>query len=147
MMVAAFFSNQYILFLISPALSLFFAIMPMVLSSYLVQVGLRLNDIEDNVNEIIGDEPIMYWKKVLNYSVKGEDEIAKKLQKYWSRAFFLGIISGAVPIIVSLWLGISWLSLKIGVVAWFVAVLYGAISITVFYLAFRFFVLHDWEKE
>ena len=66
MMIDAVFSNQYILFLISPALSLFFAIIPMVLLSYLVQVGLRLNDIEDNVNEIIGDEPIMYWKKVLN---------------------------------------------------------------------------------
>jgi ABC-type transport system involved in multi-copper enzyme maturation permease subunit len=64
MMVAAFVSNQYILFLISPALSLFFAIIPMVLLSYLVQVGLRLNDIEDSINEIIGDEPTMYWKKV-----------------------------------------------------------------------------------
>ena len=74
-------------------------------------------------------------------------KIAKKLQKYWSRAFFLGIISGALPIVVSLWLGISWLSLKIGVVAWFVAVRYCVIAITVFYLAFRFFVLHDWEKE
>jgi hypothetical protein len=38
MMIDAFFSNQYILFLISPALSLFFAIIPMVLLSYLVQV-------------------------------------------------------------------------------------------------------------
>jgi hypothetical protein len=38
MMIDAFFSSQYILFLISPALSLFFAIIPMVLLSYLVQV-------------------------------------------------------------------------------------------------------------
>ena len=78
---SAFFSNQYILFLISPALSLFFAIMPMGPSLTQVQVGLRLNDIEDSVNEIIGDEPIMYWKKVLNYSVKGEDENRKKASK------------------------------------------------------------------
>ena len=147
MMIDAFFSNQYILFLISPALSLFFAIIPMVLLSYLVQVGLRLNDIEDNVNEIIGDEPIMYWKKVLNYSVKGEDEVTTKIRKYWNRTFFLGIISGVVPVAVSVWIGISWLLLKIGAVAWFVAILYGAIAITVFYLSFRFFVIHDWEKH
>src|SRR5437667_9931789 len=44
MMVAAFFSNQYILFLISPALSLFFVVIPMALSGYLVNIELRLND-------------------------------------------------------------------------------------------------------
>jgi hypothetical protein len=147
MMVAAFFSNQYILFLISPALSLFFVTISMTLAGYLIHVGLRLNDIEDSINEIIGGEPTMYWKRVLNYSVIGEDEIAKKLRKYWNRTLFLGIMVGVVPVVFSLWLGISWLSSKVGVVAWIVAALYGAIAITALYLAFRLFVLQDWEKE
>jgi hypothetical protein len=147
MMVAASLSNQYILFLISPALSLFFVIIPMTLAGYLIHVGLRLNDIEDSVNEIIGGEPTMYWKRVLNYSVKEEDEITKKLEKYWNKTLFLGIIVGIIPVAFSLWLGISWLSSKVGVIAWIVAALYGAIAITALYLAFRLFVLHDWEKE
>jgi hypothetical protein len=148
MMIAAFFCNQYILFLISPALSLFFVVIPMALAGYLIHVGFRLNDIEDSINELIGGEPTMYWKRAIgNYLFKGEDEITKRIGKYWRRTLLLGIITGIVPVVISLWLGINWLSSKVGLVAWIVAALYGAITVTALYLAFRFFVLQDWEKE
>lgn len=148
MMVAALFSNQYILFLISPAVSLFFVAIAMALAGYLIHVGYRLNDIEDSINEIIGGEPTMYWKRAIgNYLFKGEDEITKKIGKHWHRTLLLGIITGVAPVVVSLWERINWLSSKVGLVALVVAALYAAITVTALYLAFRFFVLQDWEKE
>jgi hypothetical protein len=72
--------------------------------------------------------------------IVGNDD---KMKHNWKATGLLGV----VPVVFSLWLGISWLSSKVGIGAWIVAALYGAIAITALYLAFRFFVLQDWEKE
>ena len=53
LLAAAVFSKEYILLLISPALSIFLIILAMALGSYVITLIMRLTDIEDKANKIL----------------------------------------------------------------------------------------------
>ena len=132
MLVAGVFSKNYafLLLLISPALSLFFIIIAMALGAYVITLMLRLSDIEENINKVIG-EPLLEFA----FSLR-PDVLQKGIGKYWLKISQLGIVVGIVPFIISLWLGISLLSQEVGYFAWLVGDAYGAIAIITLYLGY-----------
>jgi hypothetical protein len=139
MLVAGVFSKEYILLLISPALSLFFIILAMALGSYIMSLVLRLNDMEENINKAIG-EPMLE-----SFSLR-PDIIEKGIGKFWFRIVRLGIVVGIIPFIISLWRGISLFSSEVGAFAWFVAAAYAAIALITLYLGYGFFIKSGWQK-
>jgi hypothetical protein len=60
MLMAGVISKEYILLLISPILSLFFIVLAMALGSYIMTLLLRLNDIEEKVNKLIGESMLIF---------------------------------------------------------------------------------------
>jgi hypothetical protein len=101
LIVAAVLSNEHVLFLISPALSIFFVVLAELLSTYIINLSIRLNVIEDKVNKIIGESTI-----VGSLFIRiNEDIMEKAVGVYWKRAISIGIIVGLIPFIISLWLG------------------------------------------
>src|SRR5437764_9321736 len=97
MLVAGVFSKNYVLLLISPALSLFFIIIAMALGAYVITLMLRLSDIEENINKVIG-EPIMKFTDAIIYVLR-PDVLQKGIGKYWLKISRLGIVVGVVPFI------------------------------------------------
>lgn len=140
MLVAGIFSNSYILLLISPALSLFFIILAMALGSYIMTLMLRLNDIEENINKVIGEHLLEF-----TFSLR-QDVLQKEIGKYWLKISQLGIAVGVVPFIISLWNGINLFSMQVGTIAWLVGAFYGAIAIFSLYLGYGFFIQRSWER-
>jgi hypothetical protein len=140
MLVAGVFSKGYILLLISPALSLFFIILAMALGSYIITLLLKLNDIEEKVNKVMG-EPMLDF----SFSLR-PDILEKGIGKYWFRIVWLGIAVGIVPFIISLWRGINLFSIEVGAIAWLVAAAYSVIASITLYLGYGFFIKSNWQN-
>jgi hypothetical protein len=140
MLVAGVISKAYILLLISPTLSLFFIVLAMALGSYIITLLLRLNDIEEKVNKLMGES-------VLDFSLSLRQDILEKgIGKYWFRIVWLGIAVGVVPFIISLWRGINLFSIEVGAIAWLVAAAYSAIALIILYLGYGFFIKSNWQN-
>jgi hypothetical protein len=61
MLVAAVIYDRFVLLLVSPALSLFFGLMALALLGMILNSLLRINEIADKLNQIIG-ETVMKWE-------------------------------------------------------------------------------------
>jgi hypothetical protein len=140
MLVAGVFSKGYILLLISPALSIFFAILAMAIGSYQTTLILKLGDTEENVNKLIG-EPFLQF----SFSLR-PDVFEKRIVKYWLRIVSLGIAVGVVPFVISLWLGISLLFIQVGSITLLLAAAYVAAAVVTLYLGYNFFIKSGWQK-
>ena len=101
---AGVFSKEYILLLISPALSIFFIILAMALGSYVITLILRLTDIEDKANRILKEGVLEFSSSFL---LLRPDVIEKGIGKYWTRIVWMGLATGIIPFIISVWLGIT----------------------------------------
>jgi hypothetical protein len=142
LIVAAVLSNEHVLFLISPALSIFFVVLAELLSTYIINLSIRLNVIEDKVNKIIGESTI-----VGSLFIRiNEDIMEKAVGVYWKRAISIGIIVGLIPFIISLWLGSDSYFREVGPVALLVVLVYGTIAVFVVYFGYKFFVTGDWAR-
>tara|TARA_B100002003_G_C13697460_1_gene351012 strand:- start:36 stop:416 length:381 start_codon:yes stop_codon:yes gene_type:complete len=62
MLMLAFLSDTLILLLFAPAISLFFTLIAGSIFSYLLNLGNRLSEIEENINIMIGED-LLTWEK------------------------------------------------------------------------------------
>jgi hypothetical protein len=83
MLVAGVSSKGYVILLISPALSLFFIIMAMALGVHAIALLLRLGDVEDNINKIVGESLLKFMDTII-YVLK-PDVIEKGIGKHWKK--------------------------------------------------------------
>ncbi|MGA9845978.1 MAG: hypothetical protein WBP64_07605 [Nitrososphaeraceae archaeon] len=140
--------KERLLFFVSPAVSLFFVIVAMALSGYIITLEVRLSHIEDNVNKIIGGPPVIRWEKIGGIFFRyGKDQLIKQAGKYWGTIFFIGIGAGLVPFILSLGLGIYKYSNDVGFLAWLtmVGIIYGAVAVITIYIGYWLYYKHRWE--
>jgi hypothetical protein len=158
-LIVSISSNQYLLLLFSPALSLFFAMIALSLLGLLINSGIRLNKIEDSLNKIL-DEKLMEWELIggVWFGVH-RNVIISNVTRYVTTISFSSIAVGVAPIIVGLILGLNsfyldgrdwfernnllWLH---GIILWLVPILYIAVCAWTLRLGIGLGIKRHWEN-
>jgi hypothetical protein len=145
MFMAAIVTNQPILLFVSPGLSILFILIGLSITAYITNLGLMANEIEDEMNELLG-EPVMRWEMTVGvFTGYTSDLLVKRLGKIWYEMSFLAAGIAVTLVVVSLWYGFDGFYTEIGLGAWGFLAFDIAISITTIYLGYRFF-RGSWEK-
>ena len=137
LLLAGVLSKEYILLWISPAVSIFFIILAMALGAYVITLVMRLTDIEYKANKILKEGVLEFSS---SFFLLRPDVIEKGIGKYWTRIVWMGLVTGIIPFIISVWLGITLSYLEIGPIAWLASAAYSAIAIMTIYVGYRFFL-------
>jgi hypothetical protein len=102
MFIAAIVTNQPILLFVSPGLSILFLLIGLSMDVYITNLGLMANEIEDEMNELIG-ESVMRWEMNVGvFAGYTNDFLAKRLGKIWYQMSLLASGIGMTLLIVSL---------------------------------------------
>jgi hypothetical protein len=148
LMISGFLSQTYgiITLLVSSALSIFFTLLGMVLLGIIVNLALRLTEIEEHFNSILG-ENVIRWEIYAGLFPKiGEDIMLTSVIKYIYRCGTLCFIVGIVPVSVNLWQGFDILQKTIGDIVLLPMVVFAAIIGFTIYTGYRFWYKKDWER-
>jgi hypothetical protein len=145
MFITAIVTDQPILLFVSPGLSILLILIGLSMTTYTTNLGLMANEIEDEMNELMG-EPVMRWEMTVGvFTGYTSDLLVKRLGKIWYEMSFLAAGIAVTLVVISLWYGFARFYTEIGLGAWGFLAFDIAISIITIYLGYRFF-RGSWEK-
>lgn len=105
MFMLASISNQYILVFLSPMVSILLLIIGLAMTAYTSNLSLLASQIEDNLNELLGEE-VMKWESTVGIFGGGnKDFMVKRLGKAWLTTSLFGIAIVAALNVSTLWYG------------------------------------------
>ena len=140
MFISSTLSNQYILLFISPLLSILFLIIGMSMFAYQTNLGLLASEIEDNLNEILG-ESVMKWESSVGiFGGRSKDFLIRRIGKFWEVMTLFGAGVGIAVVGISLGYGFVKFYEQVGQIASISLLLADSgIIITTIILGYRFF--------
>jgi hypothetical protein len=127
-------SGQYILLFISPMVSILLLIIALAMNAYTSNLGLLASEIEDKLNEQLGENIVKWESTVGIFGGTSKDFMIKRLGRAWLTTSFFGIAVVSALIISTLWYGFGPFYSKVGYVAWIfllfdITIIVGAIII------------------
>ena len=111
-------SNQYILIFISPMVSILILMIGLALFVYTTNLSLLASEIEDNLNELIGDQVMKWESSVGIFGRSSKDILAKRLGKTWLMTLFFGFVIVSALMISTLWYAFTPFYHEFGNTAW-----------------------------
>jgi hypothetical protein len=140
MFIASTLSNQYILLFISPPLSILFLIIAMCVLAFQTNLGLFASEIEDQLNEILG-ESVMKWESSVGiFGARSKDFLIRRIGKFWRVMTLFGVGVGIVIVGISLLYGFVEFYKQVGLpIASIILLLDVGIIVTVIMLGYRYF--------
>jgi hypothetical protein len=146
LLIAGISFKNYILIFIAPLVSIFFILLTMGMQVYSTTLGLRANQIEDLLKNIIGEPTIQFESTVGIFVTATEDVFTTQVGRYWFIISVLVIIVGISPMIVSLLYGFMELHNNVSTLIWFIVGLDIFAGLATLYIGYRFFFKRGWEK-
>jgi hypothetical protein len=114
MFIASTLSNQYILFFVSPLLSILFLIIGMGMFAYQTNLGLLASEVEDALNEILGESVMKRESSVGIFGGRSKDFLIRRIGKFWLEMTLFGVGVGIAVVIISLVYGFYKFSKQVG---------------------------------
>ena len=102
MFIAALSSHHLILLFIYPLVSIFLVLLTMGMLAYNTMLGLRSSEIEDKLNDIIGERTIQFEASAGIFRASSEDLLTSGVGRYWVMISVFVILVGMAPIVASL---------------------------------------------
>lgn len=139
--------RSVILLIISPAVSIFLILIAIAIAAYIISLSIRLNEIEESINNIVGKDTVAWEKTGGLFLGIGRNILITQVGRYWRKIVLLAIIAGLIPFGVTLRVGYSWLlSTYSSYHAYNFVFIYLSLASVTILVGYKFWLGRSWDK-
>ena len=148
LLIADFFSQFFrmVVLLVSATLSIFFALLGLVFLGIVVNLALKLTEIEEQLNKTL-DKDVIHWETSIGLFIKpGGDILVDEVNKYIAISGMICFVVGMIPVAINLWLGFDIMYNFFGKIVLIPITIYSVTAIVTIVLGMKFWYQKKWEK-